>query len=106
LLTVIFLWLSWVMAGATKKLTNWIVGKNPANQGYGEGGIIGPKYSPYLLPKTENGEGTPSKDIRFDLGRSKTARWLERCVVGFSNDLRWRLGLAFLVMWVGNVTYR
>jgi hypothetical protein len=106
MLTVVFLWLSWVMAGATQKITNWIVGKKSANQGYGEDGTAGPKNSPFLLPKIEDGEGTPSKDIKFDLGRSETVRWVEGCIVGFNDDLRWRVGLILLVMWVGNVTYR
>jgi N-acetylneuraminate 9-O-acetyltransferase len=53
----------------------------------------------------ESGEGTPSKDIRFDIGQSSTSRWVEKCIVRFSEDLRWRLGLILLAMWVGNITY-
>jgi hypothetical protein len=105
MLTVIFLWLSWLMAGATQKLTNWIVRNKPTNQGYGKEDTVSPKYSPYLLPKMDDGEGTPSKDIRFNLGRSNASRWMEKFVVAFSEDLRWRLGLIVLVMWLGNVTY-
>jgi hypothetical protein len=106
MLTAIFLWLGWLIAGATQTIANWIVGKKPGSQGYGEEDTVGLKYSPYLLPKMEDGEGTPSKDTRFDIGRSSTSQWLEKCVVLFSEDLRWRLGLILLVMWVSNVTYR
>jgi hypothetical protein len=106
MLTAIFLWLGWLIAGATQTIANWIVGKKPGSQGYGEDDTVGLKYSPYLLPKMEDGEGTPSKDTRFDIGRSSTSQWLEKCVVLFSEDLRWRLGLILLVMWVSNVTYR
>jgi hypothetical protein len=106
MLTAIFLWLSWLMVGATQTITSWIVGKKPASQGYGEDDIVGPKYSPYLLPKMEDGEGTPSKDVRFDIGRSSTSRWMEKCAVRFSEHLRWRLGLILLIMWAGNITYQ
>jgi hypothetical protein len=106
MLTAIFLWLSWLMVGATQTITSWIVGKKPASQGYGEDDIVGPKYSPYLLPRMEDGEGTPSKDVRFDIGRSSTSRWMEKCAVRFSEHLRWRLGLILLIMWAGNITYQ
>ncbi|KAN0115113.1 Cas1p domain containing protein [Hyaloscypha variabilis] len=107
LLTVVFIWLSWLMAGATQSITNWIVGKKPGIQGYDdEDDTVGPKYSPYLLPKMEDGEGTPSKDVKFNIGQSYTSRWVEKWVMRLSIDLRWRLGLILLVMWVANVTYR
>jgi hypothetical protein len=105
MLTVNFLWLSWLMAGATQTISVWIVGKRSASQAYEEDDTVGPKYLPYLLPRMESGEGTPSKDIRFDIGRSNTSRWVEKCIVRFSEDLRWRLGLILLAMWVGNITY-
>ena len=106
MLTAIFLWLSWLMAGATRAITSAIVGTKPANECYSDDDTVGPKYSPYLLPKMEDGEGTPSKDMRFDIGRSNSSRWMEKFFVRFSEDLRWRLGLIFLVMWVANITYK
>lgn len=105
MLTVNFLWLSWLMAGATQTISVWIVGKRSASQAYEEDDTVGPKHLPYLLPRMESGEGTPSKDIRFDIGQSSTSRWVEKCIVRFSEDLRWRLGLILLAMWVGNITY-
>ena len=76
-----------------------------ASQAYEEDDTVGPKHLPYPLPRMESGEGTPSKDIRFNLGQSSTSRWVEKCIARFSEDLRWRLGLILLAMWVGNITY-
>jgi N-acetylneuraminate 9-O-acetyltransferase len=106
MLTAIFLWFSWLMAGATQTITNWIVGKEPASQSYVEDDTIGAKYPPYVLPKMEDVEGTPSNNMRFEIGRNNASRLMEKYAAHFSQDLRWRLGLILLVMWVGNVTYR
>lgn len=112
-LTLLFLWTSWKVAGASQRLTTWIVDGDREPTQFAEYGedIVGAKDtarakdSSYLLPSVRDGEGTPSKDIRFEIGKGRVARLVSWGVVGMKEDLRWRLGLILLVMWVGNVTY-
>jgi hypothetical protein len=105
ILTAIFLWVSWKMADATQRLTSWIVdGDRPQAGGYSD--VAGAKENPYLLPSMMDGESTPSKDLRFEIGKSKTAKVVSGVVVKLKEDLRFRLGLILVVLWVGNVTYR
>jgi hypothetical protein len=99
ILTLVFLWVSWKMADATQKLTNWIVDGDHAYPHAGSFGDVGrAKDSPYLLPNMMDGSSTPSKDLRFEIGKSGMMRRLRE-------DLRWRLGLIAVVLWMGNVSY-
>lgn len=98
------------MADATQRLTEWFVdGDRPPVQyaEYAED-VVGANESPYLFPNPNisDGEGTPSKDLRFEIGKSKTAQFVSWVVMGLKDDLRCRLGLSLVVLWVGNVTYR
>lgn len=105
ILTPLFLWISWCTADASKKLTVWIVnGGSPpsANRGKHDDDA---KNSPYLLPRSYDESGTPSKDLRFDFGKGRTAKWLGRVAVRLTESLKWRLILMGLVMWMGNITY-
>lgn len=106
LLTPLFLWISWCTADATQRLTVWIVnGTSPqtANRGKYDDDA---KNSPYLLPRSHDGDGTPSKDLRFEFGKGKTAKWLGHTVVRLKESLRWRLALIGLLLWAGNLGYR
>jgi hypothetical protein len=106
ILTPLFLWFSWCTADATKTLTVWIVNgssRPSANRGKYDDDA---KNSPYLLPKSHDGDGTPSKDLRFDFGKGRNAKWLGWVVVRLTDSLRWRLVFIGLVLWVGNITYR
>lgn len=95
ILTPIFLWASSATADATQVLTNWIVYGGSPNVNFG---LVDEKAkaSPGLLPKDkaitvpDSGEG---------------GSWLFRSLVRLRNDLRWRLGLIGIALWVANVTY-
>jgi hypothetical protein len=91
------LWISWRTADATQKLTIWVVGKEPILGHDDE--TLG---SSYILKGVEDGESTPLKDMRFDIGG---ITWIEASLRKFRDDLRWRLSLIVLLLWVGNVTY-
>jgi N-acetylneuraminate 9-O-acetyltransferase len=111
MLTPIFFWVSWRMARASQILTGWIIDGDRHSAQFADyvgerGDVVGAKDSPYLLPSMRDGEGTPSKDIRFEIGTGTMARLVSKTVVSVKEDLRWRLGLILMVLWVGNVTYR
>lgn len=110
MLTPVFLWVSWRMAGASQVLTRWTVDgdRHPTRFSHYDGereDVVEAKDSPYLLPSMRDGEGTPSKDIRFEIGSGRVARAVSKVVVGVKEDLRWRLGLIIVILWVSNVTY-
>jgi hypothetical protein len=107
ILTPVFLWVSSRMADATETLTAWIVdGDRPPLQHAED--VVGAKESPYSFPNPNitDEEGTPSKDLRFEIGKSKMARFLSWVVVGLKEDLRCRLGLGLVLLWLSNVTYQ
>ena len=109
ILTPVFLWVSWKMADATRRLTCGIVdGERMPMRGSWNGDLVegGAKESPYLLPSVMDGEMTPSKDLRFEIGRGRVGRLVGWIARGVREDLRWRLGLVLGLLWVGNVTYR
>jgi len=54
------------------------------------------------LQCVQDGEITPSKEMRFDIGG---ITWIETSLRKFRDDLRWTLSLIVLLLWVGNVTY-
>lgn len=98
LLTPLFLWISWCTSQATQKLTIWIV------EGSSSSSMNSAKYDDdakksHYLP-------TPSKDLRFEFGRGKAARWLGRAVFAVSKSLRRRLLIIGLLLWLGNILYR
>ena len=110
MLTMVFLWISWRMSMASQVLAGWIVDCNShlthlSHYEDGRQDMLGSKDSLDVLPSMRNGEGTPSKDIRFEFGGGRTARFGSKVLVGMKQDLRWRLGLILLVLWVANVTY-
>jgi hypothetical protein len=107
-LTVIFLWISWTTSKVTHTLTKWIVG-GQGNESWANfiGLNVGDsnmRRSPYLSPlmTQEEAPATPSKDIRFDIGGPK---WLQRLILGFREDLRWKVGLILILLWLGNICY-
>ena len=111
ILTPLFIWVSWRVADATQKLTAWIVDGDAhpvLYAGYGEEGLSdGSKYSPYLFPNhiMIQGEDTASMDTSFETGKSRMGRFLGGVIVSVKEDLRVRLGLILVVLWVGNVIY-
>jgi len=95
ILTPIFLWASWSTSDATQVLTNWIVHGSTPNTSFG---LVDEKAktSPGLLPRAvKDKDVTPVSE----------GSWLYNYMPRFRDDLRWRLGLIVLVMWVANVTY-
>jgi hypothetical protein len=99
-ISAVFLWISWRTGDATQKLTIWIVGKKPL-PGYDDE-TLGSKDLSYLLQCVQDGESTPSKEMRFNIGG---ITWIETFLRKFRDDLRWRLSLIVLLLWMGNVTY-
>lgn len=95
ILTPIFLWASWAISVATQVLTNWIVHGSTPNTSFS---LVDEKAkaSPGLLPRA-------MKDKHVALVGE--GGWGYRYIGRFRDDLRWRLGLIGLVMWVANVTY-
>jgi hypothetical protein len=85
-------------------LTAWIInGSSPPSPNHGKYQDEA-KNSPYLLPITSNEEGTPSKDLRFDFGKGKRARWIGGIVVSLVGSLKRRLILIGLILWIANIT--
>jgi hypothetical protein len=64
------------------------------------------KNSPYLLPRSADGEAAAIKEVSFEADRGRLASCIARVVVEVRGDMRWRLGLIGFFMWLGNVTYR
>ena len=98
------------MAGASQALTRWTVDadRHPTRFSHYDGereDMAGAWDSSHLLPSMKDGEGTPSKDIRFEIGNGRVVRTVSKVVVGVKEDLRWRLGLILAILWVSNVTY-
>lgn len=89
LVTAIFLWISWHVGYATNVITSWIV--DPSD---------GPRHSDL---------GTPQSNADLPTFRSPEAQplpyrdWLRPSVL--REDLRVRLGLIVLIMWVLNLLY-
>ena len=102
LLTGVFFWVSWNMSSATQIITEWIVGTSGAGRRDYVAIVVGSKPSPYMSPLMQETPATPSKDMRFDIGGP---RWLGRLIIKVKDDLRWRLGLILLLLWLGNVCY-
>ncbi|KAH6681838.1 10 TM acyl transferase domain found in Cas1p-domain-containing protein [Halenospora varia] len=106
MLTVIFLWLSHLVSNATHALTNWILG-DPTNREVSRGGDnkTSAKASPYLLPRDQDEDyaPTPSKDIKFELGKNRVSRCLPQRT-GFA--LQWKVVGILALMWIGNITYK
>jgi hypothetical protein len=93
LLTPVFVWASWKMAGASQVLTAWIVdGQSPQGAGW-------EKDSPYLPPS--GGMRLGEEEMMAEAGKGRMERLLGRV----RGDLSWRLGCILALMWVGSVTY-
>lgn len=107
ILTALFIWISWHTEDATRRLTSCIVdGSSPRpNHMRGED-VEESKNSPYLLPRSADGEAAAIKEVSFEADRGRLASCIARVVVEVREDLRWRLGLIGFFMWLGNVTYR
>ena len=104
----IFIWISWHTADAGAALTAWIVnGNSPPfdnHKGYGEN-ENNVNSSSEILPWMQDGEGTPSKEFRFEVGSGRTAKLFGEAIARLRGDLRWRLLFIALTLWLGNVDY-
>lgn len=99
LLTPLFIWISWCTAQATQQLTVWIVDGSSLPSTNREKYDDGVANAHYILP-------TPPKDLRFEYGKGRIARWVGRAVVALTQSLKRRLLLIGLLLWLGNITYR
>ncbi|KAH8658851.1 10 TM acyl transferase domain found in Cas1p-domain-containing protein [Tricladium varicosporioides] len=106
MLTVIFLWLSYLVANATQVLTHWILGYSTNREAFrGRDSKTAAKVSPYLLPRDQD-EGctpTPSKDMKFELRKTRFSQWLPQ-----QNriTLQWKVVWILTLMWIGNIAYK
>ncbi|PQE02959.1 CAS1 domain-containing protein [Rutstroemia sp. NJR-2017a BVV2] len=102
-LTGLFLWISWRVADATGVVTGWVIGG---------GGVCSPGKGEDGKRKGKGGELPMLELDKGMLGRAevggegKGRSWVDRVVVGLREDLRWRLGVMALGIWVGNMVYR
>jgi hypothetical protein len=105
ILTPAFLWVSWHAASASRTLSTWITaGCDPDAQDLD---VAPPTHSPYpSLPGAQREEGTPSKTFRFSIGDGSAPSWTAKLAEKLRTNLRWRLGLLGLMLWVGNLWYR
>jgi N-acetylneuraminate 9-O-acetyltransferase len=111
ILTPSFLWISWYAADVTRRLTTWVVGgpappQLPLGAGVHED-MDRAKYSPAAIsPRGQDGEGTPSKELRFGLGRGRMVVLVGGSLMRLKADLRLRLMGLGVLLWVGNFIYR
>lgn len=133
LLTAVFGWVAWRVEGSTEAIVRWIVGGGSAGvkgqglvsrefevggdgSGSGSAQTMGSKLG--LLPLVEDGDGTQSKNIRFENWSGEGGRGSEganvtggrglrkRIMRGMREDLHWRVAGLLFAMWVGNWVYR
>jgi hypothetical protein len=98
-LTPIFLWISWHTANVTQVLTIWTTRDTKSKQVQGENVAVVDDESPYLLSRFQ--------DASFVLGHSHTnLTEPKKRPVKIVDDLRWRICIILLLMWLANVTYR
>ncbi|TVY54478.1 putative O-acetyltransferase CAS1 [Lachnellula cervina] len=105
ILTPIFIWASCATADATHVLTHWIVNGVPTPTS----GFVTAKASPppglHLLPRVRIVKDKETSLLDGD-GGGKGKGESRGYVTRFRDDLRWRVGLMGVVLWVANVTYR
>ncbi|RDW84601.1 putative cas1-containing protein [Coleophoma cylindrospora] len=106
-LTSIFIWSSWRVAGALQKLTDWIVsGSELAARGLSMPYANEHKpnwtslWVPSALPIEET---TPSKDLRMKFGPGTAGGWMAMVIMKLRTGSKWRLGLLIAALWIGSV---
>lgn len=100
-LTAIFLWTSWCVAGATGVLTSWIV--DPGEEKHevkldGTGDEELKRFMELPRSKVDN-----QHNDRSGTGGRNVARWMSFVSKAFKEDLRVRLGVLLASMWLANV---
>ncbi|TVY22590.1 putative O-acetyltransferase [Lachnellula hyalina] len=107
ILTLVFLWTSHATADATQVLANWIVNGNgnkipTTNLGNGNFGLNA-KASPSILPRVVKEK---EEEVLEEAGKWKAKP--RNCLTRFRNmdDLRRRLGIIGVVLWIANITYK
>ncbi len=100
-LTAIFLWTSWCVAGATGVLTSWIV--DPGEEKHevkldGTGDEELKRFMELPRSKVDN-----QHNGRSGTGGRNVARWMSFVSKAFKEDLRVRLGVLLASMWLANV---
>ncbi|KAG9244163.1 10 TM acyl transferase domain found in Cas1p-domain-containing protein [Calycina marina] len=105
ILTPMFIWLSWHVAGATQKITTWIlheaVPRNLQTPGLEE-------LELNEVRRAQRSDVLPSSRThgnRLQFGNGKLGRMLASGVKTLEERLVARLGLLLFMMWMGNVTY-
>ncbi|CAG8980395.1 hypothetical protein HYALB_00003959 [Hymenoscyphus albidus] len=105
ILTPIFLWVSWGMAGVTERLVNWVVDGSSG----GEDTLV--RWNRFETRGRQRLEGgLPDDRLHFKEGDAnggmKGFKWNFHGRSLRISGLQVRLGVILVVMWVGNVTYR
>jgi hypothetical protein len=79
-------------------LTNWIVHGNAPNTNFN---LLDEKAkaSPGLLPRAVKDREVAS------VSDGERGSWVYQYFMRLGDDLRWRLGLIGVIMWIANVTY-
>ncbi|KAI9721733.1 MAG: hypothetical protein M1812_002068 [Candelaria pacifica] len=112
LLTVIFFWISWCVAGATDVLTKWIV--DGEIKEISEGVELVQRKKSNDLPRVKSQVFRADEHSDLDTvngyhahhdGRHTFLGWKDRFVNRWKDDLRFRLGIILGVMWIANLTY-
>ena len=106
-LTVIFLWICWHVAAATQTLTTWIVDPRNGRENSGTNGSANGDIN--LLQWRRNGSNDNIRDEqshggnvpnRASAGAMRSASRVKKLV---AEDLRVRIGLLLVVMWLLNI---
>ncbi|KUJ12728.1 Cas1p-domain-containing protein [Mollisia scopiformis] len=106
ILTPIFLWISWHTSKTTQMLTGWVVGSTKFTRMSSEDIPAGEKDSPYLIPKTQNRGSSDMEDIALERQKTGARSCSWKTPGKVEDEIKWKLGVILLLMWLANVTYR